>query len=99
METRHVQDWKTSVDRVIVSKAEELQTYGYDEASPKMVWECLLAKVWKDQRELRLYQVVEDILHLDGHVFMSYLSNQNYQDNDDLMASILGVTHSQDTIN
>ncbi|WP_017472681.1 post-transcriptional regulator [Amphibacillus jilinensis] len=94
MEKKHVEAWKPLLQDVIDSKVSELQLFGYRDATSDNVWQCLLTKVWRKDQEKRLYQVVEDIFHLNAHVFMSYLTVQNYQ-NDDLLASIAAVTTDQ----
>lgn len=91
MMERHVEDWKPVIRSVIESKAEELTLLGYGDVTSDMVWDCLLAKVWRKNKKLRLYQVVEDVFHLSGHVFMTYLTMETYQ-SDDLMASIAALT-------
>ncbi|GGM30757.1 hypothetical protein GCM10011351_16090 [Paraliobacillus quinghaiensis] len=88
---KHVEDWKPLLKSVIDSKAEEFQLMGYSRATPEIVWQCLKEKVWKGNPEKRLFQIVEDILHLSSNIFMSYLTVQSYQ-NDDLMASIAALS-------
>ncbi|WP_067837279.1 post-transcriptional regulator [Amphibacillus sediminis] len=95
MEEKHVEDWKPVIQKVIDSKARELQLFGYDEATPQSIWECLLNKVWRKNRQKMLHQIVEDILHLNGHTFMSYMTTQAHQ-TDDLMASIAAVMEDID---
>src|SRR5699024_973919 len=69
---------------------------GYKDISTNDIWECLLEKVWKNQSFPPLYQVVQDILHLPIHVYMSYLTLNAYQvTDDDLMASIRAVTDNE----
>lgn len=84
---KHVDDWKPYIKDIIQSKVEELQLLGYEGANEKEVWECLMQKVWKKNKEKPLFQVVQDIFHLSGSQYMSYLTVQ-MQSQDDLMAQI-----------
>lgn len=93
MEIQPVSAWKNRVSRVIDSKVDELKYLGFDEAEIENVWACLMRKKWKKDIDLPLHQVVEDIFHLNGHVFMSYLTMQSYQ-NDDLGDSISQVLNN-----
>ncbi|WP_112181454.1 MULTISPECIES: post-transcriptional regulator [Paraliobacillus] len=87
---KQVEDWKSTVLVVLDSKVEELILMGYDNATRKIVWNCLIEKVWKGNPEKRLFEIVEDIYHLSASKFMSYLTMQSYQ-NEDLMASIAAL--------
>lgn len=94
MEPKLASEWKTSLGNVIDSKVNELIYLGYDEANTTNVWQCLMKKVWKKDKVLPLHQVVEDILHLKPHLFMSYMTQMTYQ-TDDLSGAIEGVLGSQ----
>lgn len=87
-----VEEWRTTVLPVIDSKVNELIVMGYSKVNREEVWSCLKKKVWKGNPEKRLHEVVQDILHLRPHVYMSYLTMNAYQD-DDLMASIQALTN------
>ncbi|GAA0483306.1 hypothetical protein GCM10008986_05420 [Salinibacillus aidingensis] len=92
-EVRNVKEWRPFVTPVLTSKVDELHVLGYDKATEQQVWDCLEKKVWKKEVEKRLYEIVQDILHLDSGVFMSYLAREIYQErNDDLMAQIEALT-------
>lgn len=88
-----VSQWKDQLTSIINSKANELSYLGYDEATPESVWACLNKKVWKRDVDKSLHQIVEDIFHLNGHVFMSYLTMQSYQ-TDSLEGSITDVLNN-----
>ncbi|SET67082.1 Post-transcriptional regulator [Salinibacillus kushneri] len=92
-DVRTVTEWHTFVSPALQSKVDELHVLGYDKATEEQVWNCLIKKVWKKDIDKRLYEVVQDILHLDSGVFMSYLAREIYQErNDDLMAQIEALT-------
>ncbi|MFS0672920.1 post-transcriptional regulator [Ornithinibacillus sp. 179-J 7C1 HS] len=88
-----VDNWKEELKPALESKALEFQLMGYSKATEEDVWNCLSKKVWKGNPEKRLYEVVQDVLHLSSTIYMSYLTIDAYQD-DDLMASIAALTGS-----
>ncbi|MFG6114211.1 post-transcriptional regulator [Halobacillus sp. MO56] len=79
--------WKPEIFAVLESKAIEFQLMGYSGSTPEDIWKCLTKKVWKGNPEKRLYEVVQDIFHLNTALYISYLTVQAYQD-DDLDMSI-----------
>ena len=88
--TRHVDEWRNETYEVLQSKVDELKLLGYDGVNAEEIWTCLLAKVWKKEKRLRLHQVIQDILHLSGSTYMSYLTveAQKQANNDDLFQQI-----------
>ncbi|MBM7554648.1 post-transcriptional regulator [Thalassobacillus pellis] len=91
METRKpVSFWKKQVSPVIQSKVEEFQHMGYSKAESEDVWQCMKKKVWKGDPAKNLHEVVQDILHLNTSIYISYLTVQAHQE-DDLMASIAAL--------
>lgn len=85
---RNVNDWRSVIQHVLDSKVEELRLLGYEKANSEEVWQCLLQKVWRKNNEKRLHEVVQDILHLSGNQYMSFLTVEMHQQNEDLMAQI-----------
>lgn len=92
--TRKVDDWRAFLSVVLESKTEEFKLMGYKDTTDDIVWQCLKQKVWKGNPEKRLYQVVEDILHLNTNKYMSFLTVESYKQ-DDLMASIAALTENE----
>lgn len=88
MTKRQVGEWKPMIKRVVDSKVNEFTLLGYGDVTSKVVWDCLLTKVWKNDQTKMLHEVVQDVLHLNGHVYMSYIAMESYKQDDDLMASI-----------
>lgn len=86
-----VNEWKEMIYPAVESKVEEFRLMGYSKATADDIWNCLVQKVWKDNPDKRLYEVVQDVFHLGATTYMSYLTVKAYQ-NDDLMASIAAVT-------
>lgn len=88
---KHVDEWKPKIHRVIESKVAEFRLLGYGDVTADTVWNCLLVKVWKEDKVMKLHEVVQSVLHLSGHHYMTYITMETYQ-SDDLMASIAAVS-------
>ncbi|MBP1947648.1 post-transcriptional regulator [Virgibacillus litoralis] len=88
---KNVSEWKPEILLALESKVNEFQLMGYAKATNENIWKCLTEKVWKGNPPKRLYEVIQDILHLSSNIYMSYLTVNAYQDND-LMASINALT-------
>src|SRR5690625_7571548 len=86
-----VKEWESMITPALESKAYEFMLAGYSGVSVQDIWTCLEEKVWKGSPRKRLYEVVQDILHLDGSVYMSYLTLDVYQENDDFIDSIAAL--------
>lgn len=79
----HIVDtYRHQVQPAIKSKIAELKYLGYRQATEEQLWSCLQQKRWRKNEPLRLYQVVSDILTLSAHEFMSYLTRENYRNED-----------------
>ncbi|MFD2046194.1 post-transcriptional regulator [Ornithinibacillus salinisoli] len=92
---KSVEEWKEMLQPVLESKTQEFLMMGYSKATNDDIWNCLVKKVWKGHPSKRLYEVVQDILHLGSNIYMSYLTVNAYQD-DDLMASIAALTEGEE---
>ncbi|KAB8134765.1 hypothetical protein F9U64_11555 [Gracilibacillus oryzae] len=79
-EKRLVSAWKSELADVIDSKVHEFRLLDYSKATADNIWQCLVQKVWKGDPEKRLSEVVQDILHLHSNTYMSYLTQQSFQD-------------------
>ncbi|SET77622.1 Post-transcriptional regulator [Oceanobacillus limi] len=90
-----VEDWKAILDPVLESKAMEFQMMGYSHPTNEEIWNCLTQKVWKGNPDKRIYEVVQDVLHLSSNIYMSYITVNAYQD-EDLMASIAALTEGKE---
>lgn len=89
---RSVSEWRPIIQPVIDSKVRELVLMGYSQATSKDIWRCLEERVWKGNPTKLLHEVVQDVFHLKGSVYMSYLTLNAYQEDDDLMTSIAALT-------
>ncbi|TQS74664.1 hypothetical protein DX933_12070 [Ornithinibacillus gellani] len=93
METkRSVSDWKQTLTPALGSKVSEFKMMGYSQATIDDIWDCLVKRVWKGNPEKRIHEAVQDIFHLGSSIYMSYLTMNAFQDDNDLMASIAAVT-------
>ena len=91
-EIKPVNEWKQGLDPVLNIKTDEFSEMGYSRATNEEVWDCLVTKVWKGNPSKRIYEVIQDILHLSSDVYISYLTVNAYQDDTDLMESIAALT-------
>src|SRR5690625_2898466 len=95
-----VEEWKETVTPILRSKQEELREIGYTKVTIDQIWECLFEKVWKGNKEKRLYEIVQDIFHLRASMYMGFITVHALQDDeDDLMASISALMDSSDKSN
>src|SRR5690625_3741826 len=96
MQLKTVQEWRDDVTPILLSKQEELRAIGYTEVTVEQIWDCLFEKVWKGNKEKRLYEVVQDIFHLRASMYMGFITvNAMQDDEDDLMSSISALMGSE----
>lgn len=93
-EKRTVNDWKSEMKVILESKTTEFHLIGYPRATPEEIWSCLVKKVWKGNPEKRLFEIVQDIFHLSTTTYMSYITVNAYQADEDLASSIAALTGS-----
>ncbi|GAA0457039.1 post-transcriptional regulator [Alkalibacillus silvisoli] len=85
---KHVEEWRPQLYDVIQSKVDELEMLGYERVTHDEVWNCLLHKVWRKNKETTLFQVVQDVLHMSDRIFMSFLTVQVQQQDEELLQQI-----------
>src|SRR5699024_11115522 len=96
MEERPVQEWKTHIIPALYSKQNEFRLIGYQEVTTEEIWKCLTEKVWKGNPKKRLHEITKDIFHLSTSTYMSYMTVNALQvEDDDLMNSIQVLTSPQ----
>ncbi len=94
MELKTVKEWKAYIAPALESKHSEFKLIGYPESTLDEIWKCLEEKVWKGNPQKKLHEVVQDIFHLPATTYMSFMTVQALQvEEDDLMASIEALTH------
>ncbi|WP_042459096.1 post-transcriptional regulator [Neobacillus dielmonensis] len=65
--------YRTQVRPALVSKLEEFRFLGYDAVSETELWEFLTKKKWKKvSEELKLYQIIADILTIKIGDYMNF---------------------------
>ncbi|MFD2446186.1 post-transcriptional regulator [Bacillus sp. CGMCC 1.16607] len=74
MNKGHLYDhFQIQVQPALQSKIEEFRLLGYGTVSESQLWIFLTMKKWKRPKEdIRLYEVVQEILSLDLGEFMNY---------------------------
>lgn len=84
MEKNHSYNhFRTQVTPALTSKLEEFRLLGYDSVSADGLWEFLLKKKWKKvKEEIRIYEIIEDILAIKVSDFISYTTIETYKNND-----------------
>jgi len=94
MARKHVAEWKEEVIPVLESKLNEWKMNGYQDITIEDLWNCLMEKVWHENPDKRLYEVVQDIFHLSIHTYMTYMTTDSLAeeaDEEDLIAQIQAV--------
>jgi Post-transcriptional regulator len=81
METSHEYNhFRTQVQPALASKLSEFRLLGYDSVSEDGLWEFLIMKKWKKvNEEIRLYEIIQDILGVKVSDFMSFTTIQAYK--------------------
>ncbi|MBO1626392.1 histidine kinase [Bacillus cereus] len=75
-----VEAYRGQLQVVLESKLEEFQMIGYDRVTTEDIWKCLKSKKWKKlDSEVRLYELVNDVLTLTANEYMTYLTVEAYQ--------------------
>ena len=101
MELRPVEEWRDEVAIVLKSKQSEFEMLGYKEITVDSIWHCLVENIWKENKQKRLYEVVQSIFQLQIHTYMDYLALDSLhtlskETDDELMASINAVMKRED---
>lgn len=74
MKVSHANDrFRSKVRPALKSKQEEFLIFGYGRVSEEDIWDFLVNKKWrKENNEMKLFQIVQDILSLKVGEFMNY---------------------------
>ncbi|HEK9101369.1 histidine kinase [Bacillus pfraonensis] len=76
-----VEAYRGQLQVVLESKVEEFQMIGYDRVTTEEIWKCLKSKKWKKvDSDVRLYELVNDVLTLTANEYMTYLTVEAYQE-------------------
>jgi hypothetical protein len=74
MKVNHANDrFRNKVGPALKSKQEEFLIFGYGRVSEDDIWSFLVNKKWrKENSEMKLFEIVQDILSLKVGEFMNY---------------------------
>jgi acyl carrier protein phosphodiesterase len=84
MENSHKYNhFRTQVEPALVSKLEEFRLLGYQSVTEDKLWDYLLRKKWKKVKEdIKLYEIVDDILAVKVSDYMSFTAIDSYKNNE-----------------
>lgn len=75
-----VEAYREQLQIVLKSKVEEFQMLGYDRVTDEDLWKCLKKRKWKKiDSNVRLYELVNDVLTLTANDYMTFLTKEAYQ--------------------
>jgi hypothetical protein len=75
-----IEAYREQLSIVLESKVEEFQMLGYDRVTKEDVWKCLKTRKWKKvDSDVRLYELVNDVLTLTANDYMTFLTMKAYQ--------------------
>ncbi|KMN45347.1 post-transcriptional regulator [Bacillus paramycoides] len=76
-----VESYRGQLQVVLESKVEEFQMFGYDRVTDNDIWKFLKVKKWKKiDSDVRLYELVNDVLRVTANEYMTYLTVEAYQE-------------------
>jgi hypothetical protein len=81
MDNSHVYNqFRTQVKPALASKLSEFHLLGYDSVAENELWEFLCKKKWKKiKEEMKLYEVIQEILSVRVSDYMSYATIEAYK--------------------
>ena len=81
MEVSHkYEHYRTHVQPALASKLAEFHLLGYDSVTEKELWEFLIKKKWKKEKEeKRLYELIQEILSVKVSDFISFATIEAYK--------------------
>lgn len=72
--------FRVQVQPAIASKLEEFRLLGYDSVSEQDFWNYLLKKKWrKAKEEMKLFEVIQDILSVKVSDYLSFATIEAYK--------------------
>lgn len=75
--------FRIQVEPALVSKLEEFRLLGYNEVSESELWGFLTRKKWKKVKEdIKLYEIIDDILSVKVSDFISFATIETYKNHD-----------------
>ncbi|MGM9928255.1 MAG: post-transcriptional regulator [Bacillus sp. (in: firmicutes)] len=82
MEKNHPLDhYRLTVLPALVSKCEEFQMFGYKDVTVEKLWTFMQEKKWRKVKEdLRLHQLVNDILTVKVSDYLHYMTLESFKE-------------------
>lgn len=75
--------FRTQVEPALISKLEEFRLLGYKEVSESSLWDFLTRKKWKKAKEeIRIYEIIDDILSVKVSDYISFTTIDTYKNHD-----------------
>lgn len=75
--------FRNQVQPALISKIEEFALLGYGTVEEEALWKYLTMKKWrKPQEEIKLFEVVQDILSVDIGQYMSFVTVEAFKGSD-----------------
>lgn len=80
-EVNQYDHFRCEVKPALQSKLEEFRLLGYDSIDEDGLWEFLIRKKWKKEKEeIKIYQVIQEILSVKVSDFISYATVEALKD-------------------
>ncbi len=81
MDNSHVNEhYRLKVQPALASKLREFRLLGIDSVTEKDLWEFLVKKKWKKvKEEMRLYEIIQEILSVKASDYISYATIEAYK--------------------
>jgi len=81
LDNSHVNEhFRTQVQPALKSKLEEFRLLGIDSVSEQSLWGFLVKKKWKKVKdEMRLYEIIQDILSVRVSDYLNYVTIESYK--------------------
>lgn len=72
--------FRTQVQPALTSKLSEFRLLGYGSVSEEDIWDFLTKKKWKKvKEEIRVYEVIQDILAVKVSDYMNFTTMESYK--------------------
>jgi hypothetical protein len=81
MDNSHANEhYRSKVQPALASKLREFRLLGIDSVTEKDLWEFLIKKKWKKVKdEMRLYEIIQEILSVKASDYISYATIEAYK--------------------
>ncbi|MBF0706409.1 post-transcriptional regulator [Alkalihalobacillus hwajinpoensis] len=76
-----MKEWKKEISPALESKRDEFLLLGYSGATMDEIWECLLARLERNNEleEVKLHRLVNEIMRLSVNEYMNWLTIHAYK--------------------